>query len=106
MTLSDDPAHENRMIRHYYAVAERGEGRTWWLSFPGRDGLVSIASDADHIVSQAQDALASVCLYPPSVLPPAIEDGAPLPTDLTDYDSPAFGVVIPFVPTEEGKVVA
>jgi hypothetical protein len=41
------------MIRHYYAVAERAEGRTWWLSFPGRDGLVSIASDADDIVSQA-----------------------------------------------------
>jgi hypothetical protein len=28
---------EDRMIRHYYAVVERGEGRTMELSFPGRD---------------------------------------------------------------------
>jgi hypothetical protein len=94
------------MIRHYYAVAERGEGRTWWLSFPGRDGLVSIASDADDIVSQAQDALASVCMYPPVILPPAIEDGAPLPTNLSDFDQPAFVVVIPFAHTEAAKAAA
>lgn len=93
------------MTRHYYAIAEGGEGRSWWLSFPGRDGLVSIATDADDIVSQAQDALAAVCRYPPAVLPPAIEDGAPLPTDLSDFDQPAFVVVVPFA-HEEAKSAA
>jgi predicted RNase H-like HicB family nuclease len=44
---------------HYYAIAERGSGTTWWISFPGRDGITSVADDAGQIVAQAQDALAS-----------------------------------------------
>lgn len=50
-------------MMHYYAIAERGQGRTWWISFPGRDGITSAAEDAGDIVAQAQDALASAAMY-------------------------------------------
>ena len=42
---------------HYYAIAERGGGKTWWISFPGGDGIISAADKAREIVAQAQDAL-------------------------------------------------
>jgi predicted RNA binding protein YcfA (HicA-like mRNA interferase family) len=42
----------SRKIRHYYAIAERGAGRTWWISFPGGSAY-SAAGDAADIVSQA-----------------------------------------------------
>ena len=44
-------------MANYYAIAEAGEGGSWWISFPGRDGIVSAADDARLIVSQARDAL-------------------------------------------------
>ena len=50
-------------MAHYYAIAERGQGRTWWISFPGRDGIVSAADDAGDIIAQAQDALASAAMH-------------------------------------------
>jgi hypothetical protein len=94
------------MIRHYYAIAERGRGRTWWISFPGGSAY-SAADEATDIVPQAQDALASLCMYPPVTgMPPAIEDGAPLPTDLSGFEQPAFVVVIPFAHAEEAKEAA
>jgi hypothetical protein len=46
-------------MRHYYAIAERGGGRTWWISFPDLPGVFSAADDAGYIVKQAQDAIAS-----------------------------------------------
>ncbi len=85
---------------HYYAIAERGQDRTWWVSFPGQDGIVSAADDAGDIVAQAQDALASAAMD--GGLPPAIEDGAPPPTDLADFDNPLV-VVIPFEPATPAK---
>jgi predicted RNase H-like HicB family nuclease len=82
-------------MAHYYAVAERGSGGTWWISFPGRDGITSAADDAGQIVAQAQDALASSAMYG-GPMPPAIEDGAKPPTDLSEFNQPTMVVVIPF----------
>jgi predicted RNase H-like HicB family nuclease len=85
---------EKRML-HYYAIAEASEGGSWWISFPGRDGIVSAADDAGHIVQQAQDALESAAMHG-GRLPPSIEDGATPPADLSETQSPAMVVVIPF----------
>jgi hypothetical protein len=93
-------------MRHHYAVAERGPGKTWWISFPGRDGLTSAAEDAGEIVAQAQDALASVVMYPGGDLPRSIEDGAPLPTNLSEFEQPAMVVVIPFDAEAEAREAA
>ena len=79
----------------YYAIAEAGDGGSWWISFPGRDGIVSAADDAGQIVQQAQDALASAAMHG-GRLPLSIEDGAPPPDDLSEFRSPAMVVVIPF----------
>ena len=46
-------------MAHYYVVAERGSGRTWWLSFPHGAGIFSAADDAANIPAQARDALES-----------------------------------------------
>jgi predicted RNase H-like HicB family nuclease len=83
------------MKQHYYAIAESGEDGSWWISFPGRDGIISAADDAKEIVAQAQDALESAAMHG-GRLPPAIEDGALPPTDLSDFRAPAMVVVIPF----------
>ena len=83
-------------MQHYYAVAEPDGAGGFWISFPGRAGVVSAAASATEIVGQARDALELLTMYPPADLPPAIEDGAPLPTDLSEYDPQAFVVVIPF----------
>jgi hypothetical protein len=32
-------------MQHYYEIAERGDGPTWWIGFPGQDGMVSAADD-------------------------------------------------------------
>jgi predicted RNase H-like HicB family nuclease len=80
---------------HYYAIAEAGEGGSWWISFPGRDGIVSAADDARQIVRQARDALESAAMHG-GRLPPSIEDGAMPPADLAEFQSPAMVVVIPF----------
>jgi len=82
-------------MMHYYAIAEPGEGGSWWISFPGRDGIVSAADDARQIVSQAQDALESVAMHG-GRLPPAIEDGATPPADLSEFRTPAMVVMMPF----------
>jgi len=90
---------EERSMAHYYAIAERGAGTTWWISFPDRPGITSGADDATDIVTQAQDALASVLKYPPgNELPLSIEGGAKPPTDLSDFEQPTIVVVIPFGP--------
>ena len=80
---------------HYYAIAEAGEGGSWWISFPGRDGIVSAADDATQIVAQARDALESAAMHG-GRLPPSIEDGAAPPVDLSEFQPPAMVVVIPF----------
>ena len=80
---------------HYYAVAEAGEGGSWWISFPGRDGIVSAAADAAQIVPQAQDALESAAMHG-GRLPRSIEDGATPPAELSEFRAPAMVVVIPF----------
>ncbi len=85
-------------LRHYYAIAERGQqGRTWWISFPGRDGIISATDDARDLVAQAQDALASVAMYG-GQLPRSIEDGAKPPADLSEFEQPTVVVVIRFEP--------
>jgi hypothetical protein len=92
-------------MRHYYAIAERGAGETWWISFPGTS-IYSAADDAADIVPHAQDALASALMYPPAVLPLSIEEGATPPADLSEFDQPTIVVVIPFVPALEGATAA
>jgi predicted RNase H-like HicB family nuclease len=82
-------------VQHYYAIVEAGDGGSWWISFPGRDGIVSVADDATQIVAQARDALESAAMHG-GRLPPAIENGASPPTDLSDFRPPAMIVVIPF----------
>jgi len=82
-------------MQHYYAIAEAGDDGSWWISFPGRDGIISAVDDARQIVAQAQDALESAAMHG-GRLPPAIEDGALPPTDLSDFRAPAMVVVIPF----------
>jgi hypothetical protein len=83
--------------KNYIAIAEASDdGKTWWISFPGRDGIISAADDAGQIVQQAQDALASAAMHG-GRLPPSIEDGAAPPDDLSELRSSAMIVVIPFV---------
>jgi hypothetical protein len=90
---------------HYYAIADRGSGTTWWISFPGRDGITSAAANAAQIVAHAQDALASAAMYG-GRLPAPIEDGAQPPSDLSDFDEPTLVVVIPFEPATVAKEAA
>jgi len=92
-------------MQHYYAVAEPDDAGGFWISFPDRPGITSAAVSAVEIVAQAQDALASVLMYPPGDLPLSIEDGAKPPTDLSDYDDPLV-VVIPFEPAAVAKAAA
>ena len=68
-------------MRHYFAIAERGAGRTWWLSFPGLPGVFSAADDAGLIVAQATDAL-DTAVESGLTLPLSVEDGAKPPADL------------------------
>ena len=82
-------------MQHFYAVAEPDDAGGFWISFPDRPGLTSAAPSVWEIVTQAQDALESVLMYPPADLPLAIEDGAKPPADLSGYDKPLV-VVIPF----------
>jgi len=80
-------------MRHYYAIAERCPGGGWFLTFPGGPGY-SFADSAEQIVAQAQDWLATAA--DTGDQPLAIEEGASLPTNLSDFDQPAMVVVIPF----------
>ncbi len=92
-------------MAHYYVVAERGSGSTWWLSFPHGPGIFSAADDAADIPAQARDALESVLMYPAGDLPRSIEDGAMPPTaaDLAEFEQPAIVVVISFEPATTAK---
>jgi predicted RNase H-like HicB family nuclease len=87
-------------MQHYYAIVEAGDAGSWWISFPGRDGIVSVADDATQIVAQARDALESAAMHG-GRLPPTIEDGASPPTDLSGFRAPALIVVIPFARVQE-----
>jgi len=82
-------------MQHYYAVIEPDLRGGFWISFPDGPGITSAAGGADRIVEQAQDALASLLMYPPATLPRSIEAGAKPPTDLSGYHQPLV-VVIPF----------
>ena len=92
-------------MRHYYAIAERGNGRTWWLSFPGLPGVFSAADDAGQIVAQATDAL-DTAVDSGLALPRSIEDGAKPPADLSEFEQPTIVVVIPFEHATEAKAAA
>jgi hypothetical protein len=87
-------------MQHYYAIAERGRGGGWVLTFPGSAGR-SFAENVDQIVQQAQVWLASAGMHG-GTLPCSIEDGAMPPTNLAEYQHPLV-VVIQFepVPTEQ-----
>ena len=61
-------------MTHYYVIAERGNGRTWWLSFPDGPGIFSAADDAAEIPAQARDALETVLMQPSGPSVPALGD--------------------------------
>ena len=84
-------------MRHYYAIAEAAQDGSWWITFPGRDGITSVAPDATLIVARACEALASAAMHG-GRLPSAIEDGMRPPDNLSDYAQPAMVIVVPFVP--------
>jgi predicted RNase H-like HicB family nuclease len=92
------PARAVRRVemRHYIAIAEPADdGKTWWISFPGLDGITSAADDPGSIATQAADALASA-VEAGMTLPPAIEDGAVPSYDGADYEHPLV-VLVPYV---------
>jgi predicted RNase H-like HicB family nuclease len=95
-------------VAHYYVIAERGEGRTWWLSFPDGPGIFSAADDAAEIPAQAHDALETVLMHPAGKLPRSIEDGARPPTEgeLADFEDPTIVLVVPFEAAAEAKEAA
>ncbi|HEU0218951.1 MAG TPA: hypothetical protein VFQ90_20005 [Stellaceae bacterium] len=84
-------------MAHYYVIAERGQGRTWWLSFPDGPGIFSAADDAVDIQAQARDALDTVLMSPAGKLPRSIEDGA-TPPDLDGFEQPNMVVVVSYQP--------
>lgn len=82
-------------LKSYLAIAEPSDdGATWWISFPGIEGVTSAASSLAEIVSQAQDALASA-VEAGVILPPSIEDGATPPGNLDGFHKPLM-VLVPF----------
>jgi hypothetical protein len=85
-------------MAHYYVIAERGQGRTWWLCFPDGPGIFSSADDAADIQAQARDALDSVLMAPPGQLPRSIEDGAVPPSEalLAEFEPPVMVVVVSY----------
>ena len=87
------------MPKHYFAIAERGSGSTWWISFPDIPGVFSAADDAGEIVSLAS------AMDTQRILSPSVEEGAK-PPDLTDFDQPARVVLIPFDPLAAGRRAA
>jgi hypothetical protein len=100
MGLAAGAVREGLMV-HFYAIAERSPEGGWFLTFPGGTGY-SFAENAEQIVPQAQDWLASAAMGD-GQLPRSIEDGATPPADLSDFEQPAMVVVIPFVPTTAAK---
>jgi hypothetical protein len=89
---------------HFYAIAERSPEGGWFLTFPGGTGY-SFAENAEQIVAQGQDWLASAAMDD-GQLPRSIEDGATPPGDLSDFDQPAMVVVIPFEPAAVARAAA
>jgi hypothetical protein len=91
-------------FRHYYAIAEGGREGGWFLTFPGGAGY-SFAESAEQIVPQARDWLESAGMHGGSP-PRSIEEGAPLPTDLSEFEQPVMVVVIPFEAEAEAREAA
>ena len=86
---------KGRDVKNYIAIAEPSDdGKTWWISFPGFPGVTSAADGPEQIASQARDALASA-MEAGAALPPAIEDGAIPPDDLSEYHKPLV-VLVPY----------
>jgi predicted RNase H-like HicB family nuclease len=80
-------------MSHYIAIAEPSDDRrSWWISFPGLDGVTSAADDAAEIASQARDALESA-VAAGLALPPAIEDGIVPLYEISDYENPLVVLV-------------
>lgn len=80
---------------HYIAIAEPGDdGHTWWISFPGLDGVTSAADDALGIAAHAREALESA-VAAGLALPPAVEDGVVPLYDPNHYENPLV-VLVPW----------
>jgi predicted RNase H-like HicB family nuclease len=85
-------------VGHYIAIAEPDDdGKTWWISFPGLDGVTSAADGPGEIATRAAEALASAA-DAGVTLPPAIEDGAIPQYDNADYRNPLV-VLVPYAGT-------
>jgi predicted RNase H-like HicB family nuclease len=92
-------------MQHYYVIAERGDGRTWWLSFPDLPGVYSAAFDPADIQAQVRDAL-DTAVDAGMALPRSIEDGAMPPADLSEFEEPTVVVVVPYEVSAETKAAA
>ena len=79
------------VMRHYFVIAGRGDGHTWWLSFPDLPGLYAAADDPGDIRAQ---------------VPRSIEDGAMPPADLSEFEDPTIVVVVPYEPATVAKDAA
>jgi len=46
---------KERGVRNYIAIAEpSGDGKTWWISFPGIPGVTSAADGPEQVARQAR----------------------------------------------------
>jgi predicted RNase H-like HicB family nuclease len=80
---------------HYIAIAEPADdGKSWWISFPGLDGVTSAADGPVEIATQAADALASA-IEAGMTLPLSIEEGAIAHYDIGLYQNPLV-VLVPY----------
>ena len=92
-------------MQHYYVIAERGGGRTWWLSFPDLPGVYSAADDPRDIQAQVRDAL-DTAVDAGMALPLSIEGGAKPPSDLSEFEEPTIVVLVPYEPSAATKAAA
>jgi predicted RNase H-like HicB family nuclease len=93
------------VMRHYFVIAGRGDGHTWWLSFPDLPGLYAAADDPGDIRAQVRDAL-DTAVDAGMGLPRSIEDGAMPPADLSEFEDPTIVVVVPYEPATVAKDAA
>jgi hypothetical protein len=70
------------------------DGKSWWISFPGLDGVTSAADGPVEIATQPADALLSA-VQAGMTLPLAIEDGAIPHYHIGLYQNPLV-VLVPY----------
>jgi hypothetical protein len=93
-------------MTHYYAIAERGQGKTWWISFPHGPGIYSAADDAGENRCPGAGRPGFGGDVSGGDLPRSMDAGARPPADLLEFEPPVMVVVIPFEAVAEAKEAA